>query len=83
MDLLVSIRKTPLTACSALLQATCQRQVVPLVKKMGQGINWMQWLWMAISTVEELQPILCMDEQMAGQLLFPGTRERMEFCFLS
>lgn len=57
MDLLVSIRKTPLTACSALLQATCQRQAVRLVK-MRQGINWMQWLWMAKSTAEELQSIL-------------------------
>lgn len=75
----MSIRKTPLTAGSALLQ----RQVVLLVKKMRQGINWMQWLWMAKCTSEELQPILCVDEWMAGQLLFPGTPDRMECCFLS
>lgn len=43
----------------------------------------MQWLWMAKSTAEELQSILCIDEQIAGQLLFPGTQERMECCFLS
>lgn len=80
--LLVSIRKTPLAACSALLQGTCQREAVLLVK-MGEGINWVQLLWMAKSTAGELQPILCIDEQMAGQLLFPGAPDRMECCFLS
>lgn len=32
---------------------------------------------------EELQSILCIDEQMAGKLLFPGSPDRMECCLFS
>lgn len=39
MDLLVPIRKTPLTACPALLQGTCQRQIVLLVKKIRNKLD--------------------------------------------
>lgn len=78
MGLLVSVRKTSLAACPAPLQVSCQEEVVLLVKKMSQGISWMQLPGMSKSTAEELQLFLCIAELMAEQLLFSSGSVRQD-----